>query len=405
MEDSDKRIDDIDLAWDVAHAEKEFRDYACLGSLVMNHAMPLMHISGYRWSEEADAAYKHQNNYKQSLKAVAYFTNRAIYNGDIMQDSYEGVDPPDFMFQGRYYTPDSRQLTQIDRMKKLDIIDRLLKYEHGFNTSIVTNERNRLETESRYYLQSARMEQYTFQKERMLDSLLENPESFDSKKNKMLLRMLDHAAFKGDVINPEVIENFNKATYLERIPLADGFIRKNDVAPAVFEFIAKLAWSKLLTQLGPDLREEVTALPTKHWNSKSVMATATGLVGQFNGTITELSVHKLPITDEWLEAYFNDNTLDNVYEGSLERVAFIAGLKSTGKPLAYSSIETVLYIRGQDEDSSPALVATSRAADRLSAEALQESIRNESKAVAYVIENSRNREILAGLPSLGKNSH
>lgn len=404
-------IADIELAQTMALAEKPFREYAILAEDMQQRLTDVYaDLPPITWMDFNSSWTPHKKAraaIEEARRIANYYVQRGIHASDVVQAEHDGHDTPIFSYHWHTYE-DVEMLERADARRNIKLVNLLLRHpdvaeKRGLTEDSLHRDRQHLHSILRPEKIDKADKAVVKPEQPVIDRRLIGHTSLRRSKNKMLDNMFSRNHLTPEAITSEQVQDFASYEPLQRLNLLSGFIRKNNVAPIVFEFLAKHAWNHLLETVGGDLSGKMKSSPTSHWQPTRIADLTESLVDRFNGTVTDVSVMKLPITEEWKKEYFESKKLSSIQPASIERLKFIATLKPTGKPEAYSTLDTVLYTMYDNNDRiTPKIMVTTRKADRVTAEVLQESLRQESIAIAHVLELTQSHEVLVGLPSLGK---
>ncbi len=389
---SEPEITDVSLAYDMACAENEFRVLGKLACIARDYA-PLVEV------EYAESTRYHHSSTVSESRLVGYFDKRANYASGVVLAEYLGIDKPKFKGLGRYEIASSvHELELVDSRKKLSLIEKLLRIgNHEELTNMSSDDLENMKRKPQLVLEQENTRRRQMYRQR---EAAKNAKARVIRNNNLLKIMV--GPFR-ETVDESLLQSIFEADDLEPVTVLESPIRKDDIAPVVYELVAKLSHNVLRNaDVNNIIGTSGTAAPTRYWKKHEIKKVAESLVNKFNGTVTNLSVMKLPVTDDWLTENYTSDFKDEIYAETINRLRFIAELKSTGKPKIYSQIEYGVYVRRSNDTLGPSIVATTRKINRMSAEAVQESLTQESIAIAEVVSSNSGPAILAGLPTLGK---
>lgn len=189
-----------------------------------------------------------------------------------------------------------------------------------------------------------------------------------------------------------------EADVFESVSLLETPIKKDDIVPTLMQVVGGLAAKQYLDSYEKGLHKgETVAIKTRLGTTKRNLSSIThryyGNVGAVVGT-------KLPVTDEFMNEYFDDELAEGVVPGSVVRLQFDATLKPHTKNPVISRVGTVIY-EAVNSKGEGRIIATARKADRLMAQLAIRSMIEESRGITKIVQMGR-YELLTGLPSLGK---
>lgn len=192
-----------------------------------------------------------------------------------------------------------------------------------------------------------------------------------------------------------------EADIFEPVSLLETPIRKDDIPPTIAAVIGGLAHKSFLKAVrdGEDSGKRAKLV----WKNDTVKSTASKLTDRYYGNVGAVVGTKLPVTPEFLDEYFTQRNIRGVLPESVVRLQFDATLKPTSPQPTVSRINTVIYQAINESGDQTRIHVTSRKADRMAAGLAIQSLLNEAATVSTVID-SNSYEVLAGLPTLGKNN-
>lgn len=408
-------IADEALAYEMAIAESEFREFGIVANAV--HQLNLDRLQQFKQqSTDPMGSYADLDSYQiwsrtqyllseraKTGKLSRYFAARADFESDVVLAKAHNIPTPRYIHMGRSYAPTSVSLESLDANKRATLIG-TTKYRTdvpqlgaAIRSLEAIHVQKREETATR---KADRMKQTreTYRPPTSAETE-EALRSLDASVNPQLAKIYP----KKQTITEAQLTAFNELEYLQPMSLLDGSIRKADIAVVSAEFVAKSAWQQLMSVAGDEIIANPQRSAMSFWRVESIERSFDSLTDRFNGTVTNVSVIDLPVTKAWAETFFTAEQRAGLYPYGIRRLRFVATLKSSGKPETYSRLDVVHYVRKGDASNAPSIVATRRKADRLTALAIQQSMVEESKAIAGVVTDALGHEVSAGLPTLGKN--
>jgi len=392
-------VEDSELAHDMANAERPFREEQLLATSYYKHLFDTVKDRYKNVPYDRDDMNMLARTAYRTTRIAAYLGRRAAFEGNIEYATQAGETTPSFNHGPRSYAHGSSELEVLDSRKREELLGSILQEPDFIDREGLNAEALELKkSQARDIIHAKQKEDREKYKANKKSPNFKGADTLDASENPFLRKMLSLLPGYKEVFLPDGITGFSASDDMETRSLFEGHIRKQDIGPRIYEFLAKSSWQQLLDTTGEDI-VDISSQATKLWKSKNILSTAESLVAGFNGTVTDVSVLKLPLDEEWVESYFDTESLQSIYPDSIQRLQFIATLKSSGRPESHSVLNCVQYVR--ETDSGPCVAVTTRKADRVTAEALIRSHREESIGIHEVLA-SQNREILSGLPSLGK---
>ena len=197
--------------------------------------------------------------------------------------------------------------------------------------------------------------------------------------------------------NPSV-KQLIEADILEPVSLLESPIKKDDINPTMLAVVGGLAAKQYLDSYEKAKQNgeqtSIKMIPgTSQRNLSSITHRYFGNVGALIGT-------KLPVTNEFMDEYFDDELAEEVVPESVVRLQFDAVLKPDTKNPVISRVGTVIY-EAVNENGDRRVVTTARKADRMLASLAIQSMIRESSAITDIVRSGR-YEYLTGHPGLGK---
>lgn len=189
-----------------------------------------------------------------------------------------------------------------------------------------------------------------------------------------------------------------RAGVLEPVGLLETPVKRDDVAPAVVSAV-----SAVVRACEMRAQESMPAghrVGVNNYHPGTIDKARTLMAG-YNGTVGALIGMKLPADEEFMNGFFTSKQLDGISPERVVPLRFDAVLVSLGVPRAVTRVTTVVYARDTSGTGRRTVIATARKAESLPAQRVLESLREQSAATTDIV-NSGAYEILAGLPSLGK---
>lgn len=406
-------VEAVELAHDMALAESEYQEFGIVArALLATTYQTLRQRSTEQYTHPNNLSIRSNEEYiddlmtakKRYASLAKFFASRASFASDLVLSDAHGQDAPIFPYRFMRYTLDDPQLHILDSRKRTETLTAAnIQLDPTHYSALLENLHEKHHAKQSFVVAHEKALQRQYDKNKRLkknQELLKGGDSLDVTTNRVLARLTPSE----QLLDSSHIYAFEKLEYLKTMTLMDGFVKKTQVPFVLREFIAKLAWNNLLAVAGEEMLTGAQGIPTIACSPGIILNSLGSLLSKYNGTVLSVSAMRLPVTEEWEQDYFAENVRDAMYEDSLKRVRSIAKLRPTGRHKEYVTLDAAYYVRRHAHTESPAIVITTRKSDALTAHALQESLVNESIAARRVVNDALSREVLSGLPSLGKRS-